>query len=516
MKRRSSLALIWLTASVLAIVTARAELVLTNYTAANPLKMLESGDSITDDSVTNGAWRSYLQGLLVTNGYNFTNLGRWASTPSPGFTQVHHEGMDGAVIAPPGVSGATHGYPLTSNYAQLTLADALTNATPDLVLIDLGVNDMGHGRNPYQVVTNDLSALLDMIFSKLPAAHIIVSKPTTITHSSILTPPYLTYWTNMYIFCDAVQAMAAARRAQGQNVFVADLFSTITNANMLISDGTHPNAIGLSAIAREMMFRIASITARPDLVTTPFILGGSVWKYSDQGLDLGTNWSQPNFDDSGWSRGAGRLGYGTMGITTTVSYGSNSANKYITTYFRHAFVVPNGISYTNLNVRLNRADGAVVWLNGQELYRVNLPTGPITNQTEATTFIGPTADPSNTYYPTNVPITSLAAGTNVIAVEIHTFSSSIGNITFDLELFGIGFYAPPVPILSFTPVSAGLQLAWPTNSAGFSLQTATNLSSTGAWQIIPGPYPVSNDSFEVSVPFNAGSAQFFRLFRQSP
>ena len=501
--------------NALAVVTVRAEIVLTNYTAANPLKVLDSGDSITDDSVVNGAWRSYLEKLLATNGYVFTNLGRWSSTPFTGFTQVHHEGMDGAVIAAPGVSGPTHGYPLASNYAQLTLSDSLTNATPDLVLIDLGVNDMGHGRNPYQVATNDLSALLDMIFVRLPSAHIIVSKPTTISYSTILSPPYDTYRTNMLIFCDAVQTMAAARRAQGQNVFVADLFSAVTNTSMLNSDGTHPNATGLAAIANEMMFRIAAITARPDSVMTPFILGGSVWKYSDQGLDMGTNWSQPNFDDSTWSQGAGRLGYNIVGITTTVGYGTNSASKYITTYFRHQFVVPDGITYTNLSVRLNRVDGADVWLNGQELYRVNLPTGSITNQTHASILVNNVQDTSNTYYPTNVPIASLPAGTNVIAVEIHKYSPSTGGITFDLELFGQGVYTPP-PTLSFTSISGGLQLAWPTNSAGFSLQTATNLSSTGAWQIVSGPYPPSNDLFEVSIPTNAGPAQFFRLIEPSP
>ena len=493
----------------LAAFTARAELVLTNYTAANPLKILPSGDSITDDSVYNGAWRSYLEKLLVTNGYAFTNLGRWASTPFMGFTQVHHEGMDGAVIAAPGVSGPTHGYPLTSNYALLTLSDALTNATPDLVLIDLGVNDMGHGRDPHQVATNDLPALLDMIFSNLPAAHIIISKPTTISYSTILTPPYDTYRTNMLIFCDAVQAMAAARRAQGQNVFVADLFSAITNTSMLNSDGTHPNPTGLAAIANEMMFRIAAITTRPDQVMTPFIFSGSVWKYSDQGLDLGTNWSQPNFDDSAWSQGAGRLGYGIVGQTTTVGYGTNSANKYITTYFRHQFVVPAGITYTNLSVRLNRADGADVWLNGQELYRANLPTGTITNQTHATILVNNVQDTSNTYYPTNVPIAALPAGTNVIAVEIHKDSPSLGGITFDLELFGNGVYT--LPALSLTPASGGFQLAWPTNFANFSLQTTTNLSSASPWQTVPGPYPLGSNSFEVSIPTNASSAQFFRL-----
>lgn len=496
-------------------VGARAELALTNYTAAHPLKILDSGDSITDDSVVNGAWRAYLEPLLVTNGYAFTNLGRWASVPTPGFTQVHHEGMDGAVIAAPGLSGPTHGYPAASNYALLTLANALTNAAPDLVLIDLGVNDMGRGRNPAYVATNNLSALLDLIFSNLPSAHIIVSKPTTITYSTILTPPYDTYRTNMLIFCDAVQALATARRARGQNVFVADLFSAVNGATMLNSDGTHPNATGLTAIANEMMFRIAAITTRTNSVTTPFVLGGSTWKYSDQGLDLGTNWSQPGFDDSTWSQGAGRLGYGIVGITSTVGYGPNPNSKYVTTYFRNAFVVPNNVTYTNLSLRLNRVDGAVVWLNGKEVYRVNLPTGPITYQTAATTSVSQTGDASNTYYPTNLPIASLPAGTNIIAVEIHKNSTATAGMTFDLELFGNGT-ATPAPTLSFAATPGGLQLAWPSNNTSFSLQSASNLNSGIAWQIVPGPYPLSNNSFEVVIPVNAGSGQFFRLIAPSP
>jgi lysophospholipase L1-like esterase len=504
---RSCFPLICLAACAFMAVAARAELALTNYTAAHPLKALDSGDSITDDSVTNGAWRAYLEPLLVSNGYVFTNLGRWASTPAAGFTQVHHEGMDGAVIAAPGLSGPTHGYAAANNYALLTLADALTNAAPDLVLIDLGVNDMGRGRDPSYVATNDLSALLDLIFSKLPAAHIIVSKPTTISYSTILTPPYDTYETNMYIFCDAVQALATSRRAQGQNVFVTDLFSAVYGRAMFNSDGTHPNAAGLAAIANEMMFRIAAITTRPDSVTTPFILGGSVWKYSDQGLNLGTNWSQPGFDDSSWSQGAGRLGYGAPGVTTTVGYGPASTNKYITTYFRQAFVVPNNAIYTNLSVRLNRLAGAVVWLNGKELFGVNVPAGTITYQTEATTP-ATIDDDSNTYFPTNLPITLLATGTNVIAVEIHKWRPFEPGITFDLELFGQGV---PAPTLSFASNPGALQLAWPSNYTSFSLQSASNLGSASGWQIVPGPYPLSNNSFEVSIPTNAGSPQFFRL-----
>jgi len=459
-----------------------------------------------------GAWRSYLEKLLVTNGYVFTNLGRWTTTGVSGFVQVHHEGMDSAVIGAPGVGGSPHGYTAANNYTLKSLSDAFTNAFfPDLVLVDMGVNDMGRGRDPSHVATNDLSALLDLIFTKVPNAYIIVSKPTSIRASTILT--YGSYGTNMYKYCDAVQALATARRAQGQNVYVADLFSTVrTN---LISDGTHPTAAGFSLLATEMMFRIAAITTRTNSVTTPFILGGAVWKYSDQGLDLGTNWSQPNFDDSTWTQGAGRLGYNTFGVTTTVGYGPDSSNKYITTYFRRAFVVPVNVSYTNLALRLNRVDGAVVWLNGQEINRVNLPAGQITSQTQATIAVSNTGDNSNTYFATNLPITFLPAGTNVIAVEIHKFTPASVGLTFDLELFGQGTTVPP-PTLSFTSTPDTLQLAWSTNFTSYNLQAASNLPAIGGWQNIPGPYPLSNDQFEISLPINTGSAQYFRLNSPGP
>ena len=267
--------------------TARGDLLLTNYTAARPLKIMPVGDSITDDCSINGAWRLYLQPLLQTNGYAFTNLGRWVSSPTSTFTKTRHEGICGAVIGYPGVFGY-YIYPTTSNYAQKTLADALTNTAPDLFLIDLGVNDMGRGRDPKLVATNHMATLLDSIFAKVPAAHIIVGKPTTITRASIGSPAYSTYGTNMPIFCAALQSLVNARRAQGQNVSIADLFSAVDGSAMMQSDGTHPNAAGLNAMAKEWLFRIAAITVRTDKVVTAFIPAGSTWKYSDQGLDLGT------------------------------------------------------------------------------------------------------------------------------------------------------------------------------------------------------------------------------------
>jgi lysophospholipase L1-like esterase len=496
------LAVIW----ALAGTALQADLVLTNYYASRPLKVMPSGDSITDDSSISGAWR-YLQPLLQNDGYTFTNVGRWLSTSTPTFTLTKHEGMDGAVIAYPGLSPA-HGYPASSNYALLSLSDALIYFTPDLFLIDLGVNDMGRGRNPYFVATNDTAGLLDMLFAKVPTANIIIGKPTSITYASILTPPYSTYGTNMPIFCAALQSLVNARRAQGQNVFVADLFSAVTSPSMMKSDGTHPNPTGLSAMANEWLFRIDAITVRTDRVVTPFIAGGSIWKYSDQGLDLSTNWAQPQYDDSAWAAGPARLGYNLAGITTTVSFGTNSANKYITTYFRRSFVVPAGVLYTNLNLRLNRVDGAIVWLNGREIFRANLPLGPNSYLTHASTVMS--ADLMHDYFPTNIPIASLPPGTNVLAVEVHKAVPSLASLSFDLELFGSGQFAPP---LAAARDGSDFTVRWPAaNNAGFILLSGTNLSSPATWSPLGGPYLLNGGVYEYREPLiQSQTANFYRL-----
>ena len=99
-------------------------------------------------------------------------------------------------------------------------------------------------------------------------------------------------------------------RALGQNVSLADMFSAVEMNTMFTSDELHPNALGLQAIAQEWFTRIQAITITTNQVTSTLIHGGDIWKYSDMGQDLGTNWSQPNYDDSCWPGGPARLGYG--------------------------------------------------------------------------------------------------------------------------------------------------------------------------------------------------------------
>ena len=502
------LSCLWLLAGT----SLRGELVLTNFSAANPLKVMAVGDSITDDCSIPGAWRQYLQPLLETNGYPFTFLGRFSSTRSGTFTKVKHEGICGAVIAAPGLmTSPVHNYAGADTYLQKTLMDGLVTNTPDLVLIFMGANDIGRGRNPYLVATNHLPTLLDSIFARLPAANIIVTKPTTLQNAAVGTPLYSSFATNVPIYNTAMQSMINARRVQGQNVFLADMFSVVDGRTMFQSDYLHPNAAGLKAIANEWLFRIDAITARTNRVVTPLIAGGSVWRYSDWGQDLGANWAQPHYDDSAWTQGSGPLGYRLPGITTTVNYGPISTNKYITTYFRRAFVAPSNVHYTNLNFRLNRAHGAVAWLNGREVFRANMPAGPITYLTYSRGAL--VTDALHAYYPTNIPVSFLPAGTNVVAVEIHTYSPSTPWISFDLEMFGLGDYPPPAPPLSASREGANMWLRWPaTNNAGFVLISGTDLSGTYSWLPLGGPYILNGGFYEYREPLNpAQPADYYQL-----
>jgi hypothetical protein len=242
---------------------------------------------------------------------------------------------------------------------------------------------------------------------------------------------------------------------------------------MFNSDGLHPNALGLKAIAQEWFTRIQSITITTNPVMSTLIHGGEIWKYSDTGEDLGTNWSQPDYDDSTWASGAARLGYGDPTVFTTVSYGPDPNNRYVTTYFRRWFVVPADVAFTNLNFRLSRVDGAVVWLNGQEAFRsTNMPDGPIAYTSLA--LRATVSELAHLFYPTNLAVTGLPAGTNLVAVEIHASKIYWPFKGFDLELLGMGNLLP-TPSLTIGVLNGNVLLSWPATNGDFTLYSTTNL-----------------------------------------
>jgi len=243
---------------------------------------------------------------------------------------------------------------------------------------------------------------------------------------------------------------------------------------------------------------------------TVLIPAGANWKYLDDGSDQGSTWRELGFNDSGWSNGVAELGYGDAADgypeATVVGYGPDPNDKYITTYFRHAFNVTNPESYPNLVLRVLRDDGVVVFLNGTEIFRDNMPeTGLIDYRTLALDLIGG-AQETNWIQTCLVP-TMLVGGENVLAAEIHQFSPQSSDISFDLELI-TGPVA--VPKLTITRAGNGVLICWPRGADCYALQATDRLGPAALWLPVNAPVVPNGQQNCVSLPISP-SAAFYRL-----
>ncbi|MDB6032452.1 MAG: CotH protein [Verrucomicrobiales bacterium] len=170
-------------------------------------------------------------------------------------------------------------------------------------------------------------------------------------------------------------------------------------------------------------------TTQPTTTKTNLLPISATWRYDQSGTDLGTVWTAPGFNDSAWPSGPGLLAVEDCNclpepIRTTLTLGRT------TYYFRTAFNYAGDPSSASLQLSHVIDDGAVVYLNGVEIWRIGLAAGPVTYGTFASRLV------TDGVYegPFTVPATSLVQGTNVLAVEVHQNGATSSDITFGLAL----------------------------------------------------------------------------------
>ncbi len=101
----------------------------------------------------------------------------------------------------------------------------------------------------------------------------------------------------------------------------------------------------------------------------------------------------------------------------------------MTCYFRTTFELGEPVSAALL--KLIRDDGAILYLNGQEVLRSNLPEGEI----DATTPASGTLNEYESFVVRQSIDPSLfVAGTNVIAAEVHQSSPESSDLSFQLAI----------------------------------------------------------------------------------
>ncbi|HQA37759.1 MAG TPA: lamin tail domain-containing protein, partial [Kiritimatiellia bacterium] len=116
---------------------------------------------------------------------------------------------------------------------------------------------------------------------------------------------------------------------------------------------------------------------RPNLVAGEeliLIAESAAWRYWDAGSVPAGVWQATAFDDSAWPLGNARFGYPTVPGGTPLAK-SPAAQYYPAYFFRRTFAlnaVPLADEIGALSIRHHFDDGAVVWLNGVEVYRYKM------------------------------------------------------------------------------------------------------------------------------------------------
>lgn len=164
------------------------------------------------------------------------------------------------------------------------------------------------------------------------------------------------------------------------------------------------------------------------------IAEGSTWEWRYQPGAPETDWSRSatHPSASGWRSASAVLGFGSSTVRTNIDTFAKTADRPRAAYFTRVFDVADRDKVTRLVLRSVANDGAVYYVNGVEVARVNMPAGTVDHLTYAHTSRS-TATANSNPVVIEVPTSLLVSGANVVAVETHLNYRGTTDVTFDLK-----------------------------------------------------------------------------------
>ncbi|RLJ32317.1 hypothetical protein CLU97_1769 [Chryseobacterium sp. 7] len=149
------------------------------------------------------------------------------------------------------------------------------------------------------------------------------------------------------------------------------------------------------------------------------------WSYKDNNQAQPTGWNAKTYDISAWAVGNGPLGYGDP-VTTTINSGLTTA------YFAKDFTIDLSTLSDTMELGVMRDDGIIVYLNGEEVVRDNMPAGTVTFNTFSSTTIDGAAE--NVYNIFSIPKSKFTNGVNRFSIELHNRSTTSSDLRIDAYL----------------------------------------------------------------------------------
>lgn len=193
------------------------------------------------------------------------------------------------------------------------------------------------------------------------------------------------------------------------------------------------------------------------------ILGeGQLWRYKKGWNDASQElaefsdppdaWRQFDFDDSAWLEGPTPIGFNEHIIQTVLD---DMHRTYISFAVRREFTVgPEAFdAMESLVLRARIDDGAVIYLNGADVRRFQLPGAsgeevPVDTKATGSSEI----DSAREFF---VPKDNVQLGQNLLAVQVHNLSVNSADAGFDLAVFYRTFQSFPgvhVPTVVFNEI----------------------------------------------------------------
>lgn len=182
---------------------------------------------------------------------------------------------------------------------------------------------------------------------------------------------------------------------------------------------------------------------------------GSVWNYHTQNAapansPVAVDWKQTTYTmPAAWNTGAvpvagaGKYGFNSTQVTCLKSSAAATSctpggvTKYTAYYFRNTVnftAAELSTSFQNIQLNVQRNDGIVIYINGVERARDNMPAGVPVFGTLAAADIVPGAAENVSF---NLSPSFFTTGANTIAVEVHLRTNTSTNMSFDMQVLGL-------------------------------------------------------------------------------
>ncbi|MDB6019075.1 MAG: hypothetical protein JWR19_3564 [Pedosphaera sp.] len=209
------------------------------------------------------------------------------------------------------------------------------------------------------------------------------------------------------------------------------VFARNTIAVLLEGDDTSYTSVEFAPPFGGLVYTLATQPAVLSANTALITLTNSSWQANASGTDLGTNWLGQAYDDTvaGWTAGKGLFGYTPSPgsypkINTALASGPNTYD------FRTHFQYTNDTANVAFVITNYLSDGAVYYLNGNEIRRVRMPSGAVSYATAASATNSPTGH-ADIF---GIDGAALQYGDNILEVEAHQAPASSADMVFGLSL----------------------------------------------------------------------------------